>query len=494
MERGAQSQLLKDPYVRRVWDLINGEPLFSKSADELASLRESLRRESLQFFARHSPYYVDLFDRLEIDPAKATLRDVAKLAIPSDMLRGDGQKRFLIQDLEEGGETFSSSGTTGKDPVRVYRSPVDLAIMLKANTDLFEHVYGDLLKDGEGVALFMAAPELRYKLSFVAFVDLTLDKKGIELLYGMDLEDKSQAGTPWQKLTTNKESLLKFLKSKKEPKLFFTAPAGVRALVADDVEPRPRALLVRPLAQVLDAEVGQRVGLVPLEPPRLHLLAAAHVRLVVVVGDVEAVPVLEPAPHARVHPEVLSRPTARRDHGGARLWRQVPLADVRRAVAGVGELVRDGARVRVEEVAVAHDAVDVRVLTRHEAGAERHAHRVVAVRVRAAHALSRQRVDGGRRAVCVTAAAERVVTELVGDDPQDVGHAPPSRLVGPRGPLARCRRGRVLAQTAIASSLAMSSSTPRPGASPMRAVPPSSSSPPTMGVSRNHRCPSASMG
>ncbi len=230
MERGAQSQLLKDPYVRRVWDLINGEPLFSKSADELASLRESLRRESLQFFARHSPYYVDLFDRLEIDPAKATLQDVAKLAIPSDMLRGDGQKRFLIQDLEEGGETFSSSGTTGKDPVRVYRSPVDLAIMLKANTDLFEHVYGDLLKDGEGVALFMAAPELRSKLSFVAFVDLTLDKKGIELLYGMDLEDKSQAGTPWQKLTTNKENLLKFLKSKKEPKLFFTAPAGVHIL------------------------------------------------------------------------------------------------------------------------------------------------------------------------------------------------------------------------------------------------------------------------
>jgi len=230
MENGSRSKLLEDPYVKRVWDLIMGEPLFKRSPEELASLRESLRRESLQFFARHSPYYLDLFERLEIDPAKATLHDVAKLAIPSDMLRGEGQKRFLIQDLEEGGETFSSSGTTGKDPVRVYRSPVDLAIMLKANTDLFEHVYGDVLKEGEGVALFMAAPELRYKLSFVAFVDLTLDKKGIELLYGMDLEDKSQAGTPWQKLTTNKENLMKFLKSKKEPKLFFTAPAGVHIL------------------------------------------------------------------------------------------------------------------------------------------------------------------------------------------------------------------------------------------------------------------------
>ncbi|MBN1109867.1 MAG: hypothetical protein JXA45_03810 [Methanomassiliicoccales archaeon] len=230
MERGARSALLNDPYVRRVWELINGDSLFKMSTEDLASLRASLRREALQYFARHSPYYAELFERLEIDPAKATLHDVAKLAIPSDMLRGEGQKRFLIQDVEEGGESFSSSGTTGKDPVRVYRSPVDLAIMLKANTDLFEYVYGDVLKEREGVALFMAAPELRYKLSFVAFVHLTLEKKGIELLYGMDLENKDQAGTPWQKLVPNRENLLKFLKSKKEPKLFFTAPAGVHIM------------------------------------------------------------------------------------------------------------------------------------------------------------------------------------------------------------------------------------------------------------------------
>jgi len=230
MERGAQSRLLNDPYVKRIWDLINDHGLFDRSADDLASLRGSLCREALQFFARHSRYYEELFDRLDIDPSKATPYDVAKLAIPSDMLRGDGQKKFLIDEVEEGGETFSSSGTTGKDPVKVYRSPLDLAIMLKANTDLFENVYGDMLADGEGIALFMAAPELRNKLSFVAFVDMTLDRKGIELIYGMDLEDKTQAGTPWQKLTTNKEALLRFLRSKKEPKLFFTAPAGVHIL------------------------------------------------------------------------------------------------------------------------------------------------------------------------------------------------------------------------------------------------------------------------
>ena len=91
MERGAQSRLLEDPHVKRVWDLINGDSLFKMSQNDLASLRESLRRESLQYFARHSPYYSDLFERLDIDPAKATLQDVAKMAIPSDMLRGTGR-------------------------------------------------------------------------------------------------------------------------------------------------------------------------------------------------------------------------------------------------------------------------------------------------------------------------------------------------------------------------------------------------------------------
>ena len=87
MERGAQSQLINDPHVKRVWDLIKGDSLFKMSVDDLASLRQSLRQESLQYFARHNPYYAELFERLDIDPAKATLHDVAKLAIPSDMLR-----------------------------------------------------------------------------------------------------------------------------------------------------------------------------------------------------------------------------------------------------------------------------------------------------------------------------------------------------------------------------------------------------------------------
>jgi phenylacetate-CoA ligase len=41
---------------------------------------------------------------------------------------------------------------------------------------------------------------------------------------------EGEKGSAWQKLETNKENVLKFVKSKDEPKLFFTAPAGVYLL------------------------------------------------------------------------------------------------------------------------------------------------------------------------------------------------------------------------------------------------------------------------
>ncbi len=229
-DRASQSPLLKDPYVARIWELIQGDSLFKKSPDQLVQMRKQMARDCLSFFARHNPYYVDLFDRLDIDPKHAGIEDLAKLAVPSDMLRGEGQKMFLIKDVQENGESFQSSGTTGRAPVKLYRSPLDLAIMVKANAVLFEYVYGDTLDQNEGIALFMAAPELRYRLSFVAFVELALESKGIELIYGMDLQEGMEGNKPWQKLEPNRKRIMRFLKAKQQPKLFFTPPAGVYLL------------------------------------------------------------------------------------------------------------------------------------------------------------------------------------------------------------------------------------------------------------------------
>jgi phenylacetate-CoA ligase len=228
LDIGPKSRLLTDPYVEKIWGLINDRSLFEKSPDYMAGIRKGLIRDALIFFARHSDYYKLLLERMNIDPKSASPEDLMRLAIPSDILRGDGHRPFLIRDVEEGGEYFTSSGTSGKEPVKIYRSPLDLAIMIKANTQLFERIYGGVLEEGKGIALFMAAPELRHKLSFVAFVHLTLESKRIPLLYGMNLvEGQGEKGSQWQKLETNKENVLKFVKSREEPKLFFTAPAGV---------------------------------------------------------------------------------------------------------------------------------------------------------------------------------------------------------------------------------------------------------------------------
>lgn len=229
LELGAKSKLLTDPYVQKVWGLINDRSLFEKSPDYMAGIRKGLMRDALDFFSRRNDYYKVLLERMRIDPRNAGPEDMAKLAVPSDILRGEGHRQFLIKDVEPGGEHFTSSGTSGKDPVKIYRSPLDLAIMIKANTQLFEEIYGGFLEPGKGVALFMAAPELRHKLSFVAFVHLALETKQIPLLYGMNLVE-GEKGSTWQKLETNKENVLQFVKSKAEPKLFFTAPAGVYLL------------------------------------------------------------------------------------------------------------------------------------------------------------------------------------------------------------------------------------------------------------------------
>lgn len=229
-QKARESKFLSDPHVKMLFELSQDKTLFEKSPDYLAKLRRDLLRSSLDFFARNSEFYQRMFDSLGIDPKAAEVEDLAKLAVPSDLLRGDGIEKFYIPNKDDGGYVFRSSGTTGKDPVRVYRSPIELLMMTMANANLFEYVYGHFLEPGEGLALFLAAEELKNHLNFVAFVDLALQYKKIPLLYGMDLLPESSGGPLWKRLVPNKQRILEFIKSKKEPKLFFSAPAGVHLL------------------------------------------------------------------------------------------------------------------------------------------------------------------------------------------------------------------------------------------------------------------------
>jgi len=230
-EKGQSSRLIDDPHVRRVQEqLARGQELFSLRSDELETIRSELRRSALDFFRRHSRFYKQLFDHLNIDVQNASLSDLARLAIPSDLLRGIGQMGYLIENYEKGGSTFQSSGTSGKDPVKVYRSPLDLAHMQKATTDLFEHVRGCVYAQDKGTVLMMAAPEMRERMAFVSFVDLTVGKKGARLLYGMNLGKDEKGQVSWERMEANRENIIEFMRSRDEPKLLFAPPVVIDML------------------------------------------------------------------------------------------------------------------------------------------------------------------------------------------------------------------------------------------------------------------------
>ncbi len=226
----SKSKMQQEPYVRKIWELVNDKALFSKSPDYLHSLRRSLLRDALAFFGEKGEYYRALYERLNINPRCADLPDLAKLAVPSVALRGDGHKSLLIDGIDEGGMYFHSSGTGERAPVKIYRSPLDLAVMVRANASLFQHVYGSALGEGKGIVLVMAAPEQVDDFGIVAFVHLMLKYMGVEPLYGMDLADGDKPGRQWHNLVPNKGALSKFAKSKAEPKLLFTAPEGALLL------------------------------------------------------------------------------------------------------------------------------------------------------------------------------------------------------------------------------------------------------------------------
>src|SRR5690606_11739822 len=71
--------------------------------------------------------------------------------------------------------------------------------------------------------------------------------------------------------------------------------------------------------------------------------------------------------------------------------------------------------------AVALHAVRVRVLPGHQCRPERRAHRVLTYGPGAGDARRRQGVEVRRRDVRVAVARERLVAQLIGDYPQDVG-------------------------------------------------------------------------
>lgn len=218
--------LMQDPYVKEVYELACDKSLFYKSPEELKKKRRDLFRKSLDYFSRHDEdFYKPLLENLDIQPSTAELEDLVDIAVPSDRWRGTGQKKYWIKDVSDGGKTYRSSGTTGGDPVTVYRSPIDLAIERGIDGGHIDYVCGYEIDGGE--ALFFAAPELKETMGFVGGFSDLLESRGIDVKYGMKVEDVKGSRTIWEKMRPDRKSIASFYRSKKEPKYIISAPVGI---------------------------------------------------------------------------------------------------------------------------------------------------------------------------------------------------------------------------------------------------------------------------
>ena len=218
--------LMQDPYVKEVYELACDKSLFYKSPEELRKKRRDIFRKSLDYFSRHNEeYYIPLLENLDIQLSTAELEDLVDIAVPSDQFRGDGQKKYMIKDVPKGGPTYRSSETTGKDPVTVYRSPIDLVIERGVDGGLIDYFCGHELNEGE--ALFFATPELKETMGFIGGFSDLLETRGIDVKYGMKVEDVEGARTIWEKLRPDRKAIASFYRSKKEPKYIISAPVGI---------------------------------------------------------------------------------------------------------------------------------------------------------------------------------------------------------------------------------------------------------------------------
>jgi len=217
--------LMKDPYVTKILELSKDKSLYEKSSSALEQLRLQLFRDSLDYFSRNNSEYVVMLENLDINPKSVEFEDLVDIAVTSDFFRGDGQKKYIIGDVPLGGPSFQSSGTSGKDPVRIYRSPIDILVQRDVNTNGAESVLGHELNGGE--AMFLAAPELKDFTSFVAFVEDAFSIRDIDIKYGMKVVEDPNARTIWEKLRPDTKTISSFYKSKQEPKYLMTAPVGI---------------------------------------------------------------------------------------------------------------------------------------------------------------------------------------------------------------------------------------------------------------------------
>ena len=111
--------------------------------------------------------------------------------------------------MPSGGKVNHSSGTTGKEPVTVYFSPIDYDIIRKMNNSLITYLQNRQMDQNSSV-LMLVAPEMRNSISSVEYVSDWLQSLNVPVAYSMKANQKGKVKTPFGTFSKNQNTVMKY--------------------------------------------------------------------------------------------------------------------------------------------------------------------------------------------------------------------------------------------------------------------------------------------
>jgi len=252
-------RLDEDPYVLQLQRHLQDPSILRGDVRQTRKRQQELLRPYLAFFLRHdneARFYHRLYREAGILNRhknavrdRVSLEDLHALRLRSEELRGDGQRErltaFARQDLDAAnprGRSFVSSGTSDHSagPIRVYRSPLTLAMAYRLNGALVDWALGTRLV--EGSALLYMAERMQEHNWFAHLGQEILGSRDIAMRYGAHLRLWPNSAAVWHRLRPDVGAIRDFVNDTRHPRYLIGTSPSLHDLLVDNSLPQ-RALL-----------------------------------------------------------------------------------------------------------------------------------------------------------------------------------------------------------------------------------------------------------